>query len=128
VVALWKEAGAAATVTDDPGSVERLIAHDPEALIVAGLEGEIVASLIAGFDGWRAHLYRLAVHPRLRRRGVARALVTEAEIRLARRGAKRVNALVSGDAEAVMFWEAVGYERDPHMRRHVRNLPTDQNG
>jgi hypothetical protein len=55
-------------------------------------------------------------------------LVKEAEIRLARRGAKRVNALVSGDAEAVMFWEAVGYERDPHMRRHVRNLPTDQNG
>jgi ribosomal protein S18 acetylase RimI-like enzyme len=125
VVALWKEAGAAATVTDDPASVERLVADDPEALIVAELEGEIVATLIAGFDGWRAHLYRLAVHPRLRRRGVARALVTEAEMRLARRGAKRVNALVADDAEAVMFWEAVGYGRDPHMGRHVKNLPPE---
>jgi ribosomal protein S18 acetylase RimI-like enzyme len=122
VVALWRAAGAAATVSDDPASVERLVTHDPEALIVAELDGEIVASLIAGFDGWRAHLYRLAVHPRLRRRGLARALVTEAELRLARRGARRVNALVAGDTEAVMFWEAVDYGRDPDTSRHVKNL------
>jgi ribosomal protein S18 acetylase RimI-like enzyme len=128
VVALWRNAGAAATVTDDPASVERLVTHDPEALIVAELEGEIVASLIAGFDGWRAHLYRLAVHPRLRRRGLARALVTEAEQRLARRGARRINALVAGDTEAVMFWEAADYERDPHMGRHVKSLPVEDAG
>jgi ribosomal protein S18 acetylase RimI-like enzyme len=126
VVLLWRAAGAAETITDDPRSVERLIAHDPEALIVAEVGGEVVASLIVGFDGWRGHLYRLAVDPRLRRRGLGRALVAEAERSLRRRGARRVNALVLADHYgAVDFWEAVGYERDTRVERHVKTIPAD---
>jgi ribosomal protein S18 acetylase RimI-like enzyme len=74
--------------------VRALCVHDPEALIAAESEDEIVGSVIAGFDGWRGNLYRLAVHPKLRRQGLARALVAEAEGRLAARGAKRITALV----------------------------------
>ncbi|MGO9498921.1 MAG: GNAT family N-acetyltransferase [Solirubrobacteraceae bacterium] len=35
-------------------------------------EGELVGALIAGWDGWRGNMYRLAVGPDHRRRGVAR--------------------------------------------------------
>ena len=128
VVALWLGSDAAPTMTDDPVSVRALIAHDPEALIVAvdsGERSEIVGTLIAGFDGWRSNLYRLVVHPRARRRGLAGALVAEAERRLSQRGAPRANALVVLDhPHAVGFWESAGYERDDRMGRWVKTLRT----
>lgn len=120
---LWLGSGAAPTMTDDPASVRALVALDPEALVLAEEDGEIVGTIIAGFDGWRANLYRLVVLPGARRRGVARALVSEAERRLKQRGAPRANALVVLDhPHAVGFWQSVGYERDDRMGRWVKTL------
>ena len=129
VVGLWLGSGAAPTMTDDPLSVGALIAHDPDALIVAEEEGEIVGTVIAGFDGWRANLYRLVVHPGARRRGVAGGLVAEAERRLTAQGAPRANALVVLDhPHAVGFWDAAGYERDGRTGRWVKTLTPQQHG
>lgn len=44
--------------------IERLLACDPESCVVAELDGRLAGSVVAGWDGWRAHPYRLAVHPR----------------------------------------------------------------
>jgi hypothetical protein len=60
---LWREADAAPSVSDDVDSIRRLIARDPEAPLVADQDGVVVGSLIVGWDGWRAALYRLAVSP-----------------------------------------------------------------
>lgn len=53
--------------TDSLNAIESLIDRDPDALILASVSGQIVGSVIAGWDGWRFHLYRLAVHPGHRR-------------------------------------------------------------
>jgi ribosomal protein S18 acetylase RimI-like enzyme len=91
--------------------------------VVAELHGQLIGSVLGAFDGWRGNLYRLAVHPDHRRRGVARALVAEVEKRLLLQGARRVNALVEHDHPwATEFWQAAGYELDPRMVRYVRNL------
>jgi 4-hydroxy-3-methylbut-2-enyl diphosphate reductase len=42
-------------------------------------DGRILGSVIAGFDGWRAHVYRMAVDPDVRKGGVGRALVAAAK-------------------------------------------------
>jgi ribosomal protein S18 acetylase RimI-like enzyme len=122
VLALWQEAEATPSPTDTEADLLRAV-NGPALVLVAEAAGRLVGSVIGGFDGWRANLYRLAVRPEHRRRGIARALVAEAERRLAQRGARRVTALVERNHPwATGFWEAVGYARDERMARHVRNL------
>jgi predicted N-acetyltransferase YhbS len=70
-------------------------------------------------------MYRLAVRPDVRRRGLAATLVRAGEDRLRALGCRRVTALVVDvDAGAADFWTHVGYDRYP-MKRYVRTLPTD---
>src|SRR5207247_1733455 len=121
VLALWATARTAAAITpDDAPAVERAIALG--ALLVAEVDGALAGTLIAGWDGWRGNMYRLAVLPAHRRRGIARALVAAAERRLRELGAPRVTALVGrDDAEAVAVWRAAGYRHDQAIARCVRN-------
>lgn len=124
VLAVWEQArSTAATTPDDAGSVARLIEHTPDALLVAECDGRLVGVLVAGWDGWRGNMYRLAVLPPCRRRGIARRLVEAGHEQLARKGARRVTALVAhGEEEAQSLWRSAGYQFDEQMARFVRNV------
>jgi GNAT superfamily N-acetyltransferase len=99
------------------------------AFILAIVDNRVVGSIIAAFDGWRGNLYRLATHPDHRRRGMARALVGEAEEAFDGWGVRRITALVEKDHPwAVQFWQAVGYALDERMSRYVRNVPQSRDG
>jgi ribosomal protein S18 acetylase RimI-like enzyme len=126
VLALWERARSGhATTPDTPEALGRLIEAAPDALLVAVADrtGEIVGALVAAWDGWRGNMYRLAVRPPERRRGIALALVREGESRLRAKGARRVTALVANDdAPAMALWDAAGYARDTAIGRFVRAL------
>jgi ribosomal protein S18 acetylase RimI-like enzyme len=124
VLAVWAEArSAAARTPDDPQLVESLLERDPGALLVAEADGQVVGVLIAGWDGWRGNVYRLAVLPSHRRQGIARRLVEAGHDRLRAQGAHRVTALVGGEEGAAhRLWRALGYQRDEFVHRFVRNL------
>ena len=119
---LWHHADASPSPTDTPEQVDQVI-QDPAASVLVAVDDDLlVGSIIGGWDGWRGNLYRLAVLPSYRRRGVARALVAAAEERLAERGARRVSALVEHDHPwAVGFWDSL-YEPDPRMIRYVKKV------
>ena len=124
VLQLWEYARSSAAATPDtPAGVAKLLEHAPDSLLVAQVDGQIVGSLIVGWDGWRGNMYRLAVLPPFRRNGIGRRLVNKANEQLRAKGAKRVTALVgTEDDVASSFWSAVDYPFDPHDVRHVRNL------
>jgi ribosomal protein S18 acetylase RimI-like enzyme len=124
VLALWGVARSAHARTPDTAEVlSVLVERDPDALLVAEADGEIVGTLIAAFDGWRGGMYRLAVAPGWRRRGVGSALIGEGERRLRAAGARRIAALIGSEDEvAAAVWEAAGYDRDPYIARYVKNL------
>jgi ribosomal protein S18 acetylase RimI-like enzyme len=138
VLALWRQADAVPSVSDDPASLRRLLATSEDALLVAEVRdpeaggseaddpaarGRLVGTIVAGWDGWRGNLYRLAVLPTARRRGIALRLVAEAERRLTEKGAIRFSALVmSAHDPAVALWRAAGYAHDPRVGRFVRSV------
>jgi ribosomal protein S18 acetylase RimI-like enzyme len=120
VLALWLEAEAQPGHTDTVESVRQLIEHDPAALIVAEVDRRLVGSVIAGWDGWRGSIYRLAVVPDHRRRGLGRQLLRRAEERLAEAGAVRYQAIVvETESQAVAFWRASGWEQQAERLRFV---------
>ena len=126
VLALWARArSAAASTPDTPEALARLLATGPGALLVAedGAGGAIIGALVAAWDGWRGNMYRLAVDPPHRRRGVATALVRAGEERLRALGARRITVLVAHEeAEAVELWVAAGYALDAAIARFVRQF------
>ncbi len=107
VLALWSASRSAVAKTPDrPEAVRSLIAgQSPADLLIAELDGRLVGTVIAAWDGWRGNLYRLAVDPDVRRRGIAARLVEFGHRRLRERGARRVTALAGrGDGRATGFW------------------------
>jgi ribosomal protein S18 acetylase RimI-like enzyme len=121
VLGLWRET-TDSSLTDDAGSVARLLAHAPDALLLATDHDVLVGTVIVTWDGWRGAMYRLAVIPSQRRRGIATKLVSEGERRLRAHGARRLHMIVAGDAvDAQAFWTSAGYEPSDQLR-YVKNL------
>ena len=125
VLELWARAGASPTVTDTPEVLAQLLRSSQSILLLADVDGRLAGTVIGGWDGWRGNIYRLAVVPEYRRRGIASALVREVDAALAAMGARRITALVERDHPwAVGFWNALeraGYRYDPTMTRYVKS-------
>ena len=124
VLALWECAGAIPSATDTLEELQRLVRTHGDGFLVAIQRNTVVGSVIAGWDGWRGNIYRLAVAPEARRRRLAQRLVREAALVMRAKGSRRLSALVeSHEAHAVGFWDhlaADGWRRDERMMRYIR--------
>lgn len=123
LLTFWREAAEGVSVTDDRDGVRRLLDRDAASVLIAEVDGEMVGTVIAGWDGWRCHLYRLAVSPASRRRGVATALLDAAERRFVELGGRRGDAMVLDDnVLAHHAWKAAGYALQPEWSRWTKPL------
>ena len=124
VLHLW--ATAAENASRPPDTLAALAAlhlRDPAALIVAAEGDRIVGTIIAGWDGWRCHLYRLAVDPGRRGGGIGGALIVAAETRTRALGGTRIDAMVLDDnPRAHAVWAARGYHRQDDWSRWIKPL------
>lgn len=109
--------------TDTADAIRTLVEKDPEALILAVDNDEIVGTIIAGWNGWRSGLYRLAVREDKRSQGIGRLLVERALERFIALGVSRVDAMVLDDNEtAHSAWASYGFTRQNNWSRWVKNL------
>jgi ribosomal protein S18 acetylase RimI-like enzyme len=118
VLTFWLEATAEPSTTDDADGLSALLERSPGALVLA-LDGDtIVGTIVAGWDGWRGALYRLAVEPSYRRRGIATRLVGDAEGWLRDQGVRRMHLIASraGGETAESFWISTRYEPTDQVR------------
>ncbi|HEU4724775.1 MAG TPA: GNAT family N-acetyltransferase [Candidatus Eisenbacteria bacterium] len=94
---------------DTPEGIERFLVRNPGLSLVAVEGGALVASILCGHDGRRGFIYRLAVTPEQRRKGLAAELVRRSLAALKEAGIERCLLLVQTDNEgARRFWESMG--------------------
>src|SRR2546422_9512087 len=70
---LWKLTGSGPSITDTPEHLRMLTEQAPDLFLVAQSEARLIGSILGGWDNWRGHIYKPAVHPDFRRRGPAPA-------------------------------------------------------
>ena len=109
--ALWREA----FPDDKPrhradAAVPAKLAFQPDLFLVAREDGRVIGSIIAGYDGYRGHLNRVAVLKAYRQQGVGALLVREAEARLRALGCAKINLQIRAANHAVAsFYRSLGY-------------------
>ena len=128
VLALWRGSDVYTSATDDHASIRRVLRHPTSRLLVGDEGGDVVASVVAAWDGWRGSLYRLVVSPAHRRSGLGTRLVRAGEEWLTEQGARRIGLYVINEARgATSFWERCGYVLEPRVVRYVRMVePIEQ--
>jgi ribosomal protein S18 acetylase RimI-like enzyme len=113
VIRLWEQCGLTRPWNDPHKDIARKLAVRRDLFLVAldPGSGEIVGSVMAGYDGHRGWINYLAVSPAYQRQGLGRALMTEAERLLERTGCPKVNLQVrSENPNVVAFYQRLGYE------------------
>jgi len=123
VLALWRRAEAVPRPTDNAAALRLRLERDAELFQLAWDGERLAGTLLGGWDGWRGNMYRLAIDPAYRRRGVARLLVTAVEAALRAKGCERITSLVfENEPRAAEFWLSAGYAPDPATRRYAKDL------
>lgn len=111
VIAVWDEAFPGGTGINEAGRViDTKMRVQPELFFIAEKDGRVVGTAIAGFDGVRGWLHRLAVRSDCKREGIASLLLKAVETGLSDMGCPKLNLQVRGANLGVLkFYEANGY-------------------
>ncbi len=111
VVALWQRCGLTRPWNDPYKDIDFARAGPTSDVLVACLDGAIVASVMVGHDGHRGMVYYLAIDPGQQGKGYGRQTMAAAEDWLKAHGVWKLNLLVRTENEAVRdFYHSIGYE------------------
>ncbi len=126
VIALWQACGLTRPWNDPQRDIARKLTVQPELFLVGELDGALVATVMAGFEGHRGWVNYLAVAPDLQGRGYGRALMTLVEEKLIAMGCPKLNLQIRSTNTAVLdFYSRLGYANDEVVSLRKR-LITDE--
>lgn len=124
VVELWRQCDLVRQWNDPHKDIQRKLTTQPELFLVGEVAGQVVASIMAGFDGHRGWVNYLAVSPGHRKAGFGRALMRHVEAALEARGCPKVNLQVRATNHAVLeFYRRIGYSTDEVVSLGKRLIP-----
>lgn len=113
VIQLWDRCELTRPWNDPRKDILRKLAVRPDLFLVGVVSGEVVASVMAGYEGHRGWINYLAVAPEHRRQGWGRAIMAEAERLLRLAGCPKINLQVRATNQAVIaFYKSLGYAVD----------------
>ena len=111
LIALWKKCDLVNPKNDPEKDIARKMKVNPEWLLVGVLEGEIIASVMIGYEGHRGWLNYLGVDPEHQGCGLGRMIVNYAENILRSVDCPKINLQVrSSNSKVVKFYESLGFQ------------------
>ncbi|MDO9365948.1 MAG: GNAT family N-acetyltransferase [Methylotenera sp.] len=113
LIKLWEAAGNIdVQQTDTPEVLARFLYRNPTCSYAAYAGTRLIGAILAGHDGWRGHLYHMAVKPDYRERGIGTRLVSAAVRAIKSEDVQKIHCLVKRDnVISQQFWEACSFEQ-----------------
>ena len=113
VVALWQTCELTRPWNDPVKDIARKQQVRPEWFLVGELDGQVIASVMFGYEGHRGWMNYLAVEPQYQSKGYAQALIETGEALLLAAGCPKISLQVrSSNAKVIAFYQSLGYAQD----------------
>jgi len=127
VIDLWLRCGLVAPQNNPRADIRRKLQVAPELFLVGVLDGEIVASVMAGYEGHRGWINYLAVAPHLQMGGLGRQIMEHAKGLLRARGCPKINLQVrSTNTQVIEFYQRIGFTIDNVVSLGKRLVPDER--
>lgn len=127
VITLWERCDLLQPCNDPERDIERKLSHDVSLFLVAEVGGEVVGTVMGGYDGHRGSACYLGVHPEYRGRGIANALLSRLEKKLIARGCPEIQITLREDNDALSgMCERLGYEHAHSITLAKRLIEDDE--
>ncbi|MEH6518427.1 MAG: GNAT family acetyltransferase [Halioglobus sp.] len=126
VLALWTECGLVVPHNNPERDIERKLKVDPDLFLVGIADGELVGTVMGGYEGHRGWINYLAVRPSKQEQGYGRLIMNAVEERIERKGCPKINLQIRSTNKAVLaFYESLGYRIDDVVGMGKRLEPDD---
>ena len=113
VIELWSECGLIVPQNNPERDIERKLKVNPEWFLVGELEGSVIATCMAGYEGHRGWINYLAVSPKYQRQGFAALIMQKAEKKLRDAGCPKINLQVrTSNTDVIEFYKSIGFIED----------------
>jgi N-acetylglutamate synthase-like GNAT family acetyltransferase len=96
---------------DGHDAMWRIQLCEAAVFLVCEINGKAVGLVRGVYDGSRALIHQLSVHPKYQRRGIGKTLVKEIAKEFRKKGAPSVSATVN--QRSLKFWKKIGFKRVP---------------
>ena len=111
VIELWQACALVVPWNDPVKDIARKLKVDADLFLVGESRGEIVATVMDGYEGHRGWINYLAVSPRHQRKGYGRKIMEFVEQRIQLKGCPKINLQIRGtNSQAAAFYESIGYD------------------
>jgi N-acetylglutamate synthase-like GNAT family acetyltransferase len=94
---------------DGPKAMKRVKACSAAVFLVCEIDGKVAGIVRGNYDGSRAIIHQLSVHPAYQKQGIGTALVKEIVKRFQRMEAPTVSATIT--EESLSFWHKAGFRK-----------------
>ena len=113
VVDLWRKCNLIVPQNDPSEDIRRKHDFQPNLFFISLLDGKLIGSAMAGYEGHRGWINYLAVLPECRNRGYGRKLMEKAVEELTKMGCPKINLQVrETNLSVVEFYRHLGFKDD----------------
>lgn len=113
VVELWRECGLVVPWNDPRKDIRRKLSVQRDMFLVGLIGSDLVATVMAGYEGHRGWINYLAVAVDNQGKGFGRGMMDEAEARLRKMGCPKINLQIrKSNSEVTEFYQTLGYSVD----------------
>lgn len=126
VIQLWSACGLVVPQNSPQGDIRRKLKVQPEMFLVGCINGQIISTVMAGYEGHRGWINYLAVHPDHQGSGIGKRIMEKAEMLLRESGCPKINLQVrSSNVNVIQFYENIGYKGDDVVSLGKRLVPDE---